>query len=90
MVKKGFDLMENKLELVYVKCIKTIDDKFIVGKCYPVISYNNGWSILGERLNDDYFITEPLHNYGDVLLNPDCEDGKEYYEFEYIIGDKQC
>lgn len=79
--------MENKLELEYVKCTKTIDDKFIVGKYYPIISYNNGCSILGELKDGDFYLTEALHNYGDYLTS---QDGSDFYEFEYIIGDKQC
>ncbi len=38
----------NKLKLEYVKCISSENIFFKKGKKYPIISYNNGITILGE------------------------------------------
>ena len=73
------DFRENVLRLSYVKCIKSVDDNFIVGKYYPVVDYNNGWTIMGEKIKnrDSYFKTTPFHCYGEHHDPELYECGKE-------------
>lgn len=74
------------LKLTYVKCIKSVDSNFIVGKYYPVIDFNNGWTILGEMIpnRDSYFTTPPFHNFDLELHDPELYVGtgeQEKYAF---------
>lgn len=73
------------LKLEYVKCIESVDENFKVGKYYPVVDYNNGYTIMGEQIKnrDSYYFTTPFHCYGE-LHDPELYDigEQEKYIFE--------
>lgn len=58
------------MKLKYVKCLKGDGKKFITGKQYPIINYNNGVTILGEldTRTHEYYISEAMANYDDGTI----------------------
>lgn len=63
-------MFKKKLKLKYVKCLKTNNSRnFIVGKYYPIIDYNNGITMLGEKTRNTYFQSEILFSYFDNTIS---------------------
>ena len=65
--------------LGYVQCKESEDPDFIVDKYYPILSFNNGVSILGESQE---FI-RLFHNIGDNLETVDNKSLKVVMSKQY-------
>lgn len=72
-------------DFTIVRC-KRGGKRFVEGKCYPMVGWNNGFHIAyADKSGNPEFLL--VHNYGDELINPDDQYEEHYPIFEYLKGE---